>query len=181
MWFGYRTSWIVGSVDTPIGLATDVKVGASFGFGWEVGTDIEPGERDGMAYATAVAEGGIGPGFRVGPVDLMPTVGLGGEAVAWGTSDRDDDPYAEGYWYMGTAIHAKLDGPILLASFSRRFKERGLDNVFMTAIEAGVAFDVKDKKGKSQGRMSLQVWIHDYDTHLVAGLAIGTDAQDKKR
>jgi hypothetical protein len=178
LWFGFRDTLLVGPADTPIGVAVDLKIGASFGFGWEVGSDIPQDERDSMAFATAMAEGAIGPGLRLGAFELLPAIGIGGEAVAWGTTDRDDDPYAEGYWYSVLAGRVRMDDITLHASGARKFKSRGFAEVFGDSVEAGVTFNVKDKKSKERRRMTLGWWYTQYDTHLVTGLAIGVDARE---
>jgi hypothetical protein len=178
IWFGFRDTMLVGPRDTPIGLALDLKVGASFGFGWEVSSDIDPDERDSMAFATAMAEAAIGPGLRLGVFELVPAIGIGGEAIAWGTTDRDDDPYAEGYWYAVLGGRLRFEEYALHAVGARKYKSRGFDAVFGDSIEAGVTFGMEDKRSKKQHPVTVGVWYTQYDTHLVAGLAIGIHARE---
>jgi hypothetical protein len=181
LWVGFRQSKVLGPADSAFGVAIDTKIGGSFGFGWEVGTNIPEGERDGMAFATAMAEGGVGLGFKSEAFELVPVLGIGGEAVAWGTSDRDDDPYAESYWYGLLGGRVETDDYSMFASFARKFKDRAvLDRVYSHRFEGGFIWDVKNEKEKKKNEaFSLGVWIENYDTHLTAGLVIGTKPAKK--
>ncbi len=171
LWMGLRGSTLAGakSDDTGFGLALDIGLGFSFGFGWEVGSDIPEDERDSMAFVTAIAEAAVGPGLRTTKVDILPAIGLGGEAVAWGTTDRDDDPYSEGYWYATLAAHVRLPGYTLLAQTTRKFETDNVFDVYQTGLEAGIAwFDPKDKVP-----IQITIWYQHFDTHTIGGLAFG--------
>ena len=174
LWMGFRDTTISGPPENPEGLGVDVKIGGSFGFGFEVGSDIAQNERDSMAYATFMFEGAIGPGLRLGRFEMLPALGLGGEGVAWGTTDRDDDPYSEAYWYGTMAFRAQTDDYALFGAITRKYRDRGrLDRVFADHVEGGIQF-VADK-----APMSVGVWITNYDTHLVAGVAFGASTKKK--
>ena len=111
IWVGMRDTRIHNSMGG-IGLAMDVTAGFSFGGGFEVG-DVDINARDEMGYGSLIGEVGLGPGFRLGTVDLMPVISVGGELVGWNsTKDSDDEGFAEGYWYALLSARIPLGGGI---------------------------------------------------------------------
>lgn len=176
IWVGMRDTRIHNTMGG-IGLAMDVTAGFSFGGGFEVG-DVDINARDEMGYGSLIGEVGLGPGFRLGTVDLMPVIGVGGELIGWNSSkDSDDEGIAEGYWYALLSARFALGGGTgLQLSAARQLKTRGFERWYGDKIEATFEF-TGDKEPDPIG---VGFWYWNHDSHLVAGVAFTVVARDRK-
>jgi hypothetical protein len=161
-----------------VGLALDLTGGFSFGGGFEVGSQVDIDDRDEMGYGSLLGEVGIGPGFRLGTMDLMPILGVGGELMGWNSSkDSDDKGFAEGYWYALISAHFKLGGGSgLQVTAARQLKTRGFERWYGDKVEA--MFEFSDDKEPDP--IGVGVWYWNHDSHLVVGLAFSVVPRDRK-
>lgn len=181
IWMGLRDTKIHNTMQG-IGLAFDVTLGFSFGLGFEVGSNVMIDDRDEMGYGSLLAEVGIGPGFKLGTIDLMPIIGVGGELIGWNSSkDSDDEGFAEGYWYARMSARFAMGGGTgLRFTAARQLKTRGFERWYGDKVE--VMFEFTDKKEPDP--IGIGVWYWNHDSHLVTGLAVSIvprDKDDKKR
>ena len=181
LWLGLRDTSIHNTMGG-VGLALDATLGASFGGGFETGSGVRIDDRDEMGYGSLIAEIGIGPGFKLGTIELMPVIGVGGELVGWNSSkDSDDEGFAEGYWYALLSTRFALGGGNgLQLTAARKLKTRGFERWYGDKIEAVFEFNAD----KEPDPIGVGVWYWTHDSHLVIGLAFSVvprDRDDKKR
>jgi hypothetical protein len=177
---GARATMILAPPEKTVGFATDFRAGFGFGFGFE--GDREPNEEqsDAIGHLMVVAEGGLGPGVRIGAVEVLGTIGIGGEALTWGHTGVEDDAFAESYWYLLGAVRVRLaDELVMFATGAQKFG-RWIDfsNLYQRQVEAGVSF-LADDKGKKSA-MSVYAFYADYGGILVAGVALGGGFPEKR-
>ncbi|HEY8141422.1 MAG TPA: hypothetical protein VIG06_02085 [Kofleriaceae bacterium] len=164
IWLGLRGLTISGPPEEPIGLAVDLKAGFGFGFGFEV-KDPDPmvmNDRESAAHVLTGAEVGVGPGVRLGVADLVPILGVGADALAYGFTGSDDEATSEAFWYGAGALRLHLGDTELSGTAARQYRDRW--DRYADRIEVGFSWKAGDK-----GRVGLTVWWLDYDRFTVAG------------
>ncbi len=166
IWLGLRGLYINGPAEQPIGLAVDLKAGFGFGFGFEIKGHPRPGmvdHRETAAHVMTGGEIGVGPGLRLGGMlDVVPIVGIGADALAYGFTGSDDEATSEAFWYASGAAQLHLGGMDVTGSAARQYRDAW--DRYADRIEVGCTWKT-DKKA----RFGFTVWWIDYDRFTVAG------------
>jgi len=161
---GFRGLYISGREDEPIGLAADLKAGFGFGFGFEV-KDPDPmvmNDRESAAHVLSGAEIGVGPGVRLGAADIVPILGVGADALAYGFTGSDDEATSEAFWYAAGALRLHLGDMQVLGTVARQYRDRW--DRYADRIEVGFTW-----KADKKSRVGFAVWWLDYDRFTIAG------------
>lgn len=169
IWMGFRGLMISGKPEAPIGIAVDLKAGFGFGFGVEL-ERVEPGMEDDTESAAHVmcgAEIGVGPGVRLGVIDIIPAVGIGGDALAWGFTGSADEGTSEAFWYGSGAVQLHLGDATVLGTMARQFRD-GYDR-YADRIEVAFTWKTEKKQEKGPTRFGFVAWWMDYDIFTIAG------------
>lgn len=178
IWMGFRGMHISGEPEEPIGLAVDLKAGFGFGFGFEVKQqNTEPGmldDRESAAHVLTGAEIGVGPGVKLGAIDIVPLLGVGADALAYGFTGSDDEATSEAFWYGAGAIQLHLGDSDVVGTAARQYRDRW--DRYADRIEVAFTWKAEDK-----GRFGFTVWWLDYDHFTIAGGGILIrEFEDKK-
>ncbi|HEU5056075.1 MAG TPA: hypothetical protein VFU21_06105 [Kofleriaceae bacterium] len=164
IWMGFRGLYISGDAEEPVGLAADLKAGFGFGFGFEV-KDPDPmvmNDRESAAHVLSGAEIGVGPGLRLGAADIVPILGVGADALAYGFTGSDDEATSEAFWYAAGAIRLHLGDVQVLGTAARQYRDRW--DRYADRIEVGATW-----KAEKKTRVGFAIWWLDYDRFTIAG------------
>lgn len=176
IWMGFRGLHISGEEQEPVGLAVDLKAGFGFGFGFEVKDDSPEttDDRESAAHVLSGAEVGVGPGVRLGPIDAVPLLGIGADALAYGFTGSDDEATSEAFWYASGALRLHLGNSDVIATAARQYRDRW--DRYADRIEVAFTWQAEEK-----GRVGFAVWWLDYDRFTIAGAGIQIGQfEDKK-
>ena len=164
IWMGFRGLYISGPAEAAVGLAADLKAGFGFGFGFEV-KDPDPmvmNDRESAAHVLSGAEIGVGPGVRLGFADLVPILGVGADALAYGFTGSDDEATSEAFWYAAGSLRLHLGATEVLGTVARQYRDRW--DRYADRIEVACTW-----KGDKKGRVGFAIWWLDYDRFTIAG------------
>lgn len=176
IWMGFRGLLISGQPEEPVGLAVDLKAGFGFGFGFEVKDDTPEttDDRESAAHVLTGAEIGVGPGVRLGAIDVVPMVGIGADALAYGFTGSNDEATSEAFWYAAGALRLHLGDTEVIGTAARQYRDRW--DRYADRIEVGCSW-----KAEKKGRFGFTVWWLDYDHFTIAGGGIlVSQLEDKK-
>jgi hypothetical protein len=164
LWAGFRGLYMSGSPEEPIALAVDLKAGFGFGFGFEVkdNTPETTEDRESAAHVMTGGEIGVGPGIRLGMLDVVPIAGIGAEALAYGFTGSDDEATSEAFWYGSGAVQLHLGDTDVIGTATRQYRD-AFDR-YADRIEVAVAW-----KSEKKSRIGFHVWWIDYDRFTIAG------------
>lgn len=177
IWLGLRGLMISGPPEEPVGLAVDLKAGFGFGFGFEVKgrRNPEPGmpdDRESAAHVMTGGEIGVGPGLRLGMLDVMPILGIGADALAYGFTGSDDEATSEAFWYASGAVQLHLGTMDVLGTAGRQYRD-GWDR-YANRIEVSCTWKA------DKARVGLAAWWIDYEHFTFAGGGLVAGALNAK-
>ena len=154
-----------------LGITADGAARFGLGGGIEGKRDDDEDGQDKMGHLLFDLHVGVGPGVRLGSLDLMTAAGLG--AGAWahtglGTPTGDGDSEAEIFWYATATARVRLSAAVAIQlSGERKYPSTGLGDFYEQRIEAGVLWLANG------GKYTLSAFHADHGTFATAGLLLG--------
>jgi hypothetical protein len=175
LWVGLRGLMVAGLADSPAGIAIDMKGGFGFGFGSEVKKREDPQEaRASSVHVMCGIEAGVGPGLRLGVLDVMPVAGIGLETLAWASNETEDVATGEAFWYGQGALQLRLGEVALIGTAARQYKTEWVH--YADRLEVGVSW-----KGDQKNRFGLTGWWIEHERWTMAGFGFAVSPMSKRR